>query len=92
MSNRILVNTTRQSRYGDKLANAVVQLKQALDSLEYMRDIAAEGISGADYTAMEYDFGLAAGNGAAVYGYVDAVATAATLTAVRNLVNRVGAT
>lgn len=92
MSNRIRVNSTRQSPNGDRLANAVHRLQEAMDDLVLLRDISIEATSGEDYTDMEYEFGLAPGQGSVVFGYINAVASAASSSAVRNLVTRIGRT
>ena len=92
MSNRIRVNSTRQTPNGDRLANAAHRLQDAMSELVFLRDVSAECISGEDYTDMEYEFGLAPGQGSVVYGYVNAIASAANSTAVRNLTTRIGRT
>lgn len=82
------IDTTK--RLGAKLRQTVDLQNLALDNLADVKTVMDKMIDGADYSALETNFGLAAGQGLAVYTLVvNALAVINVLT-VTNFINQLG--
>lgn len=82
------IDTTK--RLGSNLRRAVDVLRDALDQLNKVKNIMDTQVDGTDYSVVEAQFGLPAGNGAAVYSLVTGALTAIDVAAVRKSLDRLG--
>lgn len=87
----IVVNTS--SPKGPRLTNLVSAINSARDQARTLKAIMDQEWAGSDYTQLESQFGLAAGQGSVVYGLVFALTGAGgalEAAAVTNFTDRLG--
>lgn len=87
-TNFLQVNTS--TRLGADLRRAVDQLRDVRDRLERLKNVLDTQVDGVNYSLVESQFGLQAGEGQTVYNLVAGAFTAVDAAAVQQLINRVG--
>lgn len=78
------------TRLGADLRRAVDQLRDVRDRLERLKNVLDTQVDGANYTLVESQFGLQAGEGQLVYNLVTGAFAAVDGAAVLQLINRAG--
>ena len=84
----IPVNTT--ARLGNELRRTIDLLRELRDRLEKLRFVLDTQVDGANYSMVESQFGLQAGDGQLVYNLVAGAYAAVDTVSVQQLINRVG--
>jgi hypothetical protein len=84
-NNHVAIDQTKL--FGAELAQSLRNAKNAHMRLMFLKDKADQMIAGADYTAMESNFGLATGKGQTVYNLISGALTSFGGTAGANDIN-----
>lgn len=90
MSERIILNNGTNTENGDKMANAIARLEQARQDMEELLGITLKCINGSDYTDVDAEFGMSAGNGQTLYNLLAGAVSHLNNSAISELTDRVG--
>lgn len=88
MSDRIRIGTSTTS--ANNLRSAIASLRAARDRIEYCKEIMDECIDGVDYSDLETEFGLSAGDGEAVYNLTAGAKANVDDSASQQFISRIG--